>query len=318
MKVFGRCLKAVSALKRGELKVEVLLVDNNSQPALASYKEVQEFLQSCANSRIIIETKQGSGHARITGYKTASAPLLVTFDDDNEPEENYLLEAKRFDDLHPDVGVFGPGIIKVEFTEGAPSYLQKFRWVFQETTMDMAMITDSQRPNDYYPYGTGMVIKKQVALDYCAKVEEGKYNSIGRIGKILTSCEDLQLVWHCLKYMKLNVGRTPACKLNHLINGKKANFKYWKKLSYGGGFSWLPARFEIFPEELSSVSNTGLEVRKSILRLCKVFVYNFYRPQFFLISVASQLGILDSIYHLNKKKTPFYLNWTRSLLGLGK
>ena len=318
MKVFRRCLKAAAAMDRDPLEVEYLLIDNNSQPGLSTYKEVQEFLAVCPNSRVIVEKRQGSGYALLCGFANSQAPVIVTFGDDNEPESSYLLQAKELMDKYPQTGVFGPGIVKVDYLEGAPAYFEKFRYVFQETSTEEEKVTNSRYPDNYYPYGTGMVVRKEVAMDYYRKVEEGIFTSMGRIGKVLTSCEDLQLVWNCIRNLQLSVGRSPGLKLNHLINAKKANFTYWKKLSYGGGFSWLPARFEVFPEEISSVRNTGGEVRKSCLRIAKVFVFNFYKPRFFLISVASQAGILDSIYYINKKKTPFYLNWVRTLLGLGK
>lgn len=314
MKVFGRCLRAVNALKRDGLNVEVLLVDNNSQPALSTYKEVQEFLQSCANSRVIIETKQGSGYARILGFRTAAAPLLVTFDDDNEPEENYLLMVKAFFDKNPELGVAGPGVIRVDYFEGCPPYFEKFRYVFQEVNSEKEVITRSQWPDKGYPYGTGMAMRKEVALDYCNKVDKGQFSSIGRINNILTSGEDMQLVWNCIKNLDSAVGVSPSIKLRHLISRKKANFNYWRKLSFGGGFSWATTRMEVFPEELPTIQNTSREIRKSFLRISKVFVYNFYKPRFFIISLASQVGILHGIYRVNKKSPPFFLNVLKSIL----
>ena len=317
-KLFTRCLKAVAALKRGSLDVEYLLIDNNSNPSLSTYQEVRDFLAACPGARILVETRQGSGYARLCGFRAAAAPLIVTFDDDNEPEENYLLNAKDFADRNPAMGVLGPGIIKVDYTDGAPPYFKKFGYVFQETNLEEEMVTDAIWPNTAYPYGTGMVVRKEVAIDYCNKAEEGKLNSIGRIGAILTCGEDMQLIWNNIRNLKLSVGKSPAIQLNHLINGRKANFQYWKRLSYGGGFSWASTRFEVFPEELHTVKNTNRELRKSFLRICKVFVYNFYKPRFFIISMASQVGILEGIYYVNKKKIPFFLNWTRILLGLKK
>lgn len=318
MNVFKRCLKAIAALDHGPLKVEYLLVDNNSQPALSEYQEVKDFLSVRTDTKLLIERRQGSGYALLCGFANSTAPVLVTFADDNEPDPNYLLSAKKLMDLHPGTGVFGPGIIRVDYLEGAPAYFEKFRYVFQETSMEGTKVTNSSYPDNFYPYGTGMVVRKSVTIDYMGKVEKGDYTTIGRIGKVLTSCEDLQLVWNCIHHMKLSVGRSADLSLNHLINAKKANFTYWKKLSYGGGYSWLPTRFEVLPEEIVTVRNTGREIRKSCLRLAKVFVYNFYKPRFFIISVASQTGILDSIFYINKKKPPFYLNWVRSMLGLGR
>ena len=314
MKVFSRCLKAISRLKRDNLNVEVLLIDNNSRPALSVYPQVQQFLQECPNSRILVETKQGSGYARICGFHAAAAPLIVTFDDDNEPEENYLLGVKNFFEKNPELGVAGPGIIKVDYFEGCPAYFEKFRYVFQEVRSEKEEITRSQWPDKAYPYGTGMAMRKNVAIDYSRKVESGQFSSIGRINNILTSGEDMQLVWNCLKNSEFAVGVSPSIQLRHLIGRNKANFNYWRKLSFGGGYSWATTRMEIFPEELPTIQNTAREIRKSFFRIAKVFVFNFYRPRFFIISLASQVGVLHGIYRINRKAPPFFLNVLKSIL----
>ena len=316
MKVFSRCLKAVAAADHGSLEVEYLLIDNNSQPDLSTYKEVQEFLAGCPNSRVIVEKRQGSGYALLCGFANSQAPVIVTFGDDNEPDENYLTAAMDFAKRNPATGVFGPGIVKVEYVDGAKKYFDKYKWVFQELHLaEEKSGTTTDVYHEYYPAGTGMVARRKVVENYCEAVTNGEISAVGRIGKTLTSCEDSQLVWLSLK-KGFAAGRTPLLKLNHLINGKKANFRYWKRLSYGGGLSFLPARYEIFPEEKKTVKNTGLEVRKSILRIGKVVVFNFYKPRFIIISIASQLGILLSIYQINDKKPPKILVWLKNLLGL--
>ena len=44
----------------------------------------------CPNTRLILEITQGLTFARMAGYKLASAPYIIFFDDDNEPDVNYL------------------------------------------------------------------------------------------------------------------------------------------------------------------------------------------------------------------------------------
>ncbi len=315
-RVFERCLEAISRLKKNTLEVECLLIDNNSNPPLSENKMVRRFLEKCPGARIIIEKRQGSGYARICGFENSQAPLIVTFDDDNEPDENYLLGVMDFAKRNPATGVFGPGIVKVEYVDGAKKYFDKYKYVFQELHLtEEKSGTTTGVYHEYYPAGTGMVARRKVVENYCEAVRNGEISAVGRIGNILTSCEDSQLVWLSLK-KGFAAGRTPLLKLNHLINGKKANFEYWKKLTFGGGFSFLPARFEIFPEERKTVKNTGLEIRKSILRIGKVVIYNFYKPRFIIISIASQLGILISIYQINDKEPPKMLVWLKNLLGL--
>jgi len=313
--VFERCLVAIQRLKKENITVEYLLIDNNSIPALKENEIVRSFLSKNSEARVIIEKRQGCGYARICGFQHSKAPIIVSFDDDNEPEENYLLSIVDYIKRNPQVGVFGPGRVEVKYIDGAKKYFNKYKQVFQELDLVKEQSgTSTSRYHEYYPYGTGMVIRKTIADKYSDEVENGRLTSIGRKEGSMASCDDLQIVWFCLKEMGYAAGRTPLLKVNHLINAKKANFKYWKRLTYGGAFSWLPARFEVFPEEKLTVKNTGLEIRKSILRICKVFVYNFYKPRFLIISVIGQVGILHSIYQINNKKPPKVLTMLKKIL----
>jgi glycosyltransferase involved in cell wall biosynthesis len=315
-RLLQRCLQAVSGLKRDKLQVECLLIDNNSNPPAGDTKIVQDFLQRSSWARLLVEPTAGLTLARILGYKNSTAPVIVFFDDDNEPEENYLLGTMDFVRRHPKAGIFGPGHITVDFIDGAKKSVSNFKKLYQEIHVAAEQYdTTTDAYPSCYPYGTGMVVRKEVMEAYTNRVMEGNLATLGRKGTALTGGEDVQIVWIGLR-MGFAAGRTPLLSLKHLINGKKSNFLYLKRLAYGGGLSTLPARYEIFPEEKDHTSNTRTETRKSIWKICKIIAVNFYKPRAILLGIAWQAGYLQSIYDVNNKELTGIVRWIKRVLKL--
>lgn len=314
--ILKRCLDAVSALDGEGLSTECILVDNNSNPAISGYGLVKEFLHSFPGSRLIVETKPGLTHARVAGIAHCTAPVVVFFDDDNEPEPGYLKGALRFMEQHPEAGVIGPGIIQVDFTDGASSLIKRFRDVYQEINMTGFQLgADSSQYPSYYPYGTGMVVRKHIMDDYAGRVKAGRLATMGRKGKVLMGGEDVQIVWLALQN-GYAVGRTSDLALVHLINKGKSNFSYLKRLAYGGGLSYLPARFEVFPSERETVGGTYSTILTYILKAVKISLVNFLKPRRFLLGIAWQLGYVSSVYMLKNKKLPAIFRLQKRIVGV--
>lgn len=314
--VLKRCLDAVSALDGAGRSIECILVDNNSSPAISGHELVKNFLRNFPFSQLIVETKPGLTHARVAGTDRCTAPVVVFFDDDNEPESGYLNGALTFMQQHPDAGVIGPGIIQVDFTDGASSLIKRFRDVYQEINMPgFRMGTDCSQYPSYYPYGTGMVVRKQIMDEYASRVKAGSLATMGRKGNVLMGGEDVQIVWLALQN-GFAVGRTPDLSLVHMINKGKSNFSYLKRLAYGGGLSYLPARFEVFPEERKTVSGTYSTILTYSLKTAKISLVNFLKPRRIVLGIAWQLGYISSIYMLKNKKLPAIFRLQKRLIGV--
>lgn len=316
IRVFERCLDAVSRLKKERYDVEYLLVDNNSSPSLKDHHLVQEFLKQNRQARLIVEEKPGLTHARICGFNSCTAPVIVFFDDDNEPDEQYLIEAVEFLKRHPKAGVFSAGSITVEFVDGEENRISKYKDIYQHIELKEDMLgSDTDKYPYYYPYGTGMVVRREIMRGYADLLQNRKIETLGRKGKILTGGEDVQIVLLGILqgYM---VGRTPDLKLIHLINKQKANFGYLKRLAYGGGLSSLPARIEIFPEEKERIRNlTGLSL-KLLVSLCKAAVIHLFKPGRLILAVAWQAGYYTGIDTIKEKSPSWILRLAKLLTGL--
>ena len=287
--IFKKLLNAVLQFEEALPVHEVIIVDNTSSPALRTNIVVQSFLSSKQNATIITETKPGLTNARIAGIKASKGEWIIFFDDDNEPANNYLTEAKRVIDQNPEVGAWGPGNINVEFVGGKISdWVQLKRHLFQERTAKQINTDNKKTYQVCYPNGTGLIIKKSITLEYAYLYMQGILTMTDRAGKGLSSGGDTQMVMLCIKN-GFTVGVSPQLQMKHLIDARKATAAYLKKQVYYTSSSYSKALNEVFPEE------------KLVGRL------------------AGNSDILKSLYaayriHFRaEEKNSFYLRWARIL-----
>jgi len=237
--------RAINALKAQTLSFddwELILVDNSSSPAISSWLD----LAWHPHSKIIVEQKLGLSHARLFGVENALSDLIVFVDDDNVLDANYLEEAFRFHQQHPEVGCFGGKSIP-EFETQPPD------WFF-ETGINLGCQnygndlhisnykTLGHQINQYpekAPIGTGMVILKSAFLGYLEKVQNNAERiALGRRGTSLTSGEDNDIVLTLINN-GYEIAYLPALKITHLIPQNRYSLNYLKKMAYESNRSWV-------------------------------------------------------------------------------
>src|SRR5579862_3466469 len=91
---------------RDGLEWRVLVVDNASSDGTPDVVRRAGFRRVC-------ESRQGLVHARRRGVLETVAPWIVFVDDDCILEENWLANAARFIEAHPDCGAFGGRVLPV-------------------------------------------------------------------------------------------------------------------------------------------------------------------------------------------------------------
>lgn len=309
-RILERCLRAVAALDRTGLEAECFLVDNNSPSPIGEQDYVKNFLSDCNWATLLVEKNQGLTHARLCGFRQTKAPLIVFFDDDNEPDSKYLQGIKDFAERRPYVGAFGPSIIDVDLLDPSDPWIDQRREYFQKTATheeDYGLTTVGYQP--FYPYGTGLVLKREVLEKYAAMVDGGKLSATDRKGKSLSSGGDIQLVWTCVK-MGLAAGRTPLLKIMHMIQGSKANMNYLHRWSYGCGVSYIVNRLEMFPEERPATESKMMSPLKANILCLKILAFNFYKKDVG-IKLGAQIGSIHGYCQAFNKKTPVVTNWMK-------
>jgi glycosyltransferase involved in cell wall biosynthesis len=229
---FNKLLNSLLNLNNISPIHEVIIVDNNSFPALRENIILQEFLFKKSNARLITETTPGLTAARIAGITSAQYEWLIFFDDDNEPADDYLIVADKIISSENQIAAWGPGVINVVYTSGGDKWLEAEKELFQQRNHLQSVFGFSKETAEYYPDGTGLVLSKGVALKYVEKVENLVYTLTDRKGNSLSSGGDLQMVLTATN-CGYGAGRCSGLKLTHNINKQKTSLKYLIKMCFG-------------------------------------------------------------------------------------
>ncbi|NMG05955.1 glycosyltransferase [Brasilonema sp. UFV-L1] len=291
--IFSRVLKAVENLEIKDMFLECVIVDNNSATPVTEITCVRHFLEKCRWAKVITESQQGLSFARITGVKLTTAPIIVFFDDDNEPAPDYLQAIKNCLDKHHCIAALGPGKVTVEFLEPVSDWFEKnCSKHFQERNTEYTQYGCVPATwTDFYPFGTGLVVKREVFEKYYQAFQLGKLASTGRKGNNLSSGEDIQIVWEAVK-MGLAAGVSPDLKIKHLIPGKRATLKYIRRLTFGTASSYMPALIGSFPSEKEKAL-AAIPSNKTILHnIFKIIRRRIFKFQYklLLIDLAHYVG----------------------------
>ena len=289
-KIFHRVLSAVSDLILEPGQTEIIIVDNNSNSPveLEFHDRIKRFQ---IPPRIIKEVKPGLTNARIAGYKASSGDVLVFFDDDNEPDKHYVSRAVEVFQTFPCVGVFGPGVISVEFMqEDKPGWIQFYKGYFQEKNYNSPTYACIQEWMSFYPPGTGQCVRRIIFENYAEKINSGLISANDRTGKSLSSAGDVQIVFESIN-QNMAVGLFPDLRINHLIAESKSNQKYLCRLLFGMASSYPEAYAESFPEKRNLIPyHSDYQIFQKVVGC--FFSYLVFRksPRLFLIKLADLLG----------------------------
>jgi len=154
----------------------------------------------------------------------------------------------------------------------------------------------------FYPYGTGLTIRRQVMERYYSEVKSGSFSSTGRQGKSLSSGEDNQIVWEAIK-MGCAAGISPSLVITHLIPARKSNLDYVKRLNFGTASSFLPCLADSFPEVkpwILAATPSSLSIVRSVIK--KTIQYSIkIELRMLIIDLANYLGGVSSHYQVAQK-----------------
>ncbi len=225
-------VKSVTEQNPKDYHVELLIVDNASDISLAS----NQFSYLGFEIKYLIEPNLGLTNARICGIINSIGDYLVFVDDDNVLDRFYLKNTIDIIEQYPGLGCFGAGVINPIYEIEPAAELLPFLNSLAVRKESSFIISD-----DYfdfaYPYGAGMIVKRDVALEYVADVRSSDLKlSLDRKGKILNSCGDDHFSWIAIR-MGYKKGVFPQLVLKHYIPANRVQKEYLLKLAEGYGFS---------------------------------------------------------------------------------
>lgn len=249
-KIIGGLFESVANLKwPGEIEKEILLIDNASRVPLSGREDVVQWQADTADIRVIREEKPGLSNARVRGFKEAEGDLIVCFDDDNKPAPTYIEAIIQIEKKFPFIGIWGPGKVEVEWMPGGDPEVQKnFKHVYQQHSQKQVTYALDFVSPQTMPYGTGMILRKEVAQIYIEWFEERKRKTTDRIGTSLTSYGDVQICWLGME-AGWAVGRHPELHIVHVISKEKAQWNHLARLLFGIHSSYAPALKEALPDK---------------------------------------------------------------------
>lgn len=297
-----RLLNAVLSFDSGSITHEVILVDNNSKPELSANKDIKAFLAQKTEPRLISQPIPGLTPSRIEGIKQAKYEWIIFFDDDNEPSTDYLIKVQSTISEYPQVGMWGPGTVDVIYTNPIDSWLEEKKHLFQQRNESATKFDKQKLWQTCYPYGTGLILKKEVAIEYVRRVELGRYTLSDRKGKSLASGGDVQIVLTGID-MGYLAGVIAGVALKHHIDSSKANLFYLRKQEYGTASAFIKAYNEVFIDQQIPVFRIcNKEVLKKIYSIYRIHRSSKSKIDFQLF-LASQLGELNAVaFAINQRK----------------
>lgn len=323
-RLLTRLLEAVQNLQIPDgYEMEYILVDNNSATPLHTVESYASFFRKhTAWARMISEKKPGATHGRVTAYLQSKGDIIVNFDDDNEPQADYLIQIVALRNQYPEVGVWGPGDVTVEFVGTPEAWTQKYALdKLQELHLKEVAISKDFLHFEEIPFGTGMILERRVMESYKDIYEEAERAQVvaeGRKGKSLLCSEDIQMVYMASRH-DLAAGRAPQLKLKHLINEYKSNFDYIKRLYYGCSLGGFQVIAQSYPDQKMEAANPLTDTLHFALYntyyLLKMGLLegNFRKWQ---CQTAGMIATTESKYNYYQKSLPLYLRFLKSRLNI--
>lgn len=312
--MLSRLIDAISKLKLPKHhKVEWIIVDSQSSPPLERYfNDVS--LMNGIDLRVIREEKAGLTAARIRGVVQSKGEWIVFFDDDNEPGNDYLLQAEKLAKKNSEVGIWGAGTINVSFVQHPQDWVYDKKAAFQDRSIQKCIISSDQKWHKWYPVGTGMVSRRDILFDYVNQVRLGNYNLSDRKRRELSSGGDVQIALHAIK-IGYRIGTSPSLKLKHWVSPRKATKRYLIRHAYWVNSSALVAHNQVFSE--SQISFSSISNWRLWLKLYSVFRMYLIDRGFWdvLLKISQRFGECNARYmaYPNHKK-PFLLRlWERQV-----
>lgn len=211
---------------------ELILVDNGSRDSVAARFDLSWHV----NGRHVVEPKLGLTPARLRGIRESAGGVLVFVDDDNVLAPDYLEVAHALFLSRPDLGCFGAARILPVFEEEPAPGLEPFTRCLALRDEDEDMCPSV--PEDWsYPWGAGLVVRREVAVAYVKDVEASELKmQLDRRGSALNSCGDDEFSWVAIG-MGLQRGVFRSLVVQHLIAAHRVQKDYLLALHESFGYS---------------------------------------------------------------------------------
>ncbi len=220
---------------------EVLVVDNNSTDKTAEI--VQAYQMNWRHDGSLVychESKQGLACARQRAIASARGKFVGFLDDDNLPDLDWVAQACKFGQMHPQAGAYG-GKIQGSFEVKPPQNFQNIALFLAIVDRgNQAFIYDKKR--GILPPGAGLVVRRESWRNHVPEQLLLK----GRIRNSMLASEDLEAVCH-IQNAGWEIWYNPAMKMQHCIPKSRLERNYLVALIGGIGLARYHIRMMRLP-----------------------------------------------------------------------
>ena len=232
METLGKVLDALRAQTLPLPDWELLVIDNASTEPLAERID----LGWHPAGRCVREERRGHSFARARGLRESRGEIVISVDDDNVLDDNYLDEALRLGAEWTSLGVWG-GQIKPEWE--APPTADVLPWIQHLALCEFDTPSWSSFVHDWtVPYGAGMCVRREIVSAFLAAGSDEVSSRFGRSGSSTVSGDDHLLAYAATK-MGFGVGKFPTLVLHHLIPKQRVLPDYIVKTARGNSHAAL-------------------------------------------------------------------------------
>lgn len=221
------------------LNWEILVVDNNSTDGTA--KLVRNYQQSWCHRfplKYVFEAQQGVAFARAKAILEAGGEIVGFLDDDNLPAHNWLMEAYKFAQEHPQAGAWGSQI-HGNFEAEPPESLKPILFY-------LAITERGKNPHIYEPYkkgfppAAGLVVRRNVWRDNVPI----RLFLVGRVGSSMLGSEDAESLLY-IHQAGWEIWYNPTMVVDHIIPSWRLEKNYLISLMHGVGLARYYLRMKL-------------------------------------------------------------------------
>lgn len=154
-----RTLEAITQIHYGNLKVEFIVVDNNSSDRT---KEVVESYLDRLNIRYLFESRQGRNYAlNLALHQIPLGKLVVITDDDIIPDRNWLVELFEAALRWPEDCIFGSTIVP-QFPSQTPDWIAAPSFFYSTVAYSLYYPRKDEGYVSLAPFGCSFAIRREI------------------------------------------------------------------------------------------------------------------------------------------------------------
>jgi hypothetical protein len=162
-----RVLASLRAQTQAVADWDLLVVDNNSSPALSGLID----LSWHPGAAVVVEKTQGKMNAIATAFRTTRSELVMFLDDDTPAAANLIAETLLIGRRHLTLGTWSPRV-ELEFEDPASVPPPRLRHLLSERLIDRPMWSNDPDHTPSTPWGGGMCVRRAVADAYLAQTAD--------------------------------------------------------------------------------------------------------------------------------------------------